>query len=113
GGYRPRSLDGALRALPEARWVQVSVPGLFSTEVAHEALDRGRNVFLYSDNVTLEDEVALKGKARSRGLFVLGPDCGTAMIGGAGLGFANRVRRGPVGIVAASGTGLQMVASRL
>jgi len=113
GGYRPRSLDGALRALPEARWAQVSVPGRFAAEVAHEALDRGRNVFLYSDNVTLEDEVALKGKARSRGLFVLGPDCGTAMIGGAGLGFANRVRRGPVGIVAASGTGLQMVASRL
>src|SRR6185295_19162316 len=112
-GYRPRSLDGALRALPEARWVQISVPGRFAAEVAHEALDRGRNVFLYSDNVTLGDEVALKEKARARGLFVLGPDCGTAIVGGAGLGFANRVRKGPVGIVAASGTGLQMVASRL
>ncbi|MEP7011770.1 MAG: acyl-CoA synthetase FdrA [Acidobacteriota bacterium] len=112
-GYRPRSLDGALRALPEARWVQISVPGRFAAEIAHEALDRGKNVFLYSDNVTLGDEVALKDKARARGLFVLGPDCGTAIVGGAGLGFANRVRRGPVGIVAASGTGLQMVASRL
>ncbi len=112
-GYRPRSLDGALRALPEARWVQISVPGRFAAEIAHEALDRGKNVFLYSDNVTLGDEVALKAKALARGLFVLGPDCGTAIVGGAGLGFANRVRRGPVGIVAASGTGLQMVASRL
>ena len=113
GGYRPRSLDGALRALPEARWVQISVPGRFAAGVAHEALDRGRNVFLYSDNVTLADEIALKEKARARGLLVLGPDCGTAILGGAGLGFANRVQRGPVGIVAASGTGLQMVASRL
>ncbi len=112
-GYRPRSLDGALRALPKARWVQISVPGRYAAEVAHEALDRGRNVFLYSDNVTLADEIALKEKARARGLLVLGPDCGTAILGGAGLGFANRVRRGPVGIVAASGTGLQMVASRL
>ncbi len=113
GGYRPRSLDGALRALPGARWVQISVPGRFAAEVAHEALDRGRNVFLYSDNVTLADEIALKEKARAHGLFVLGPDCGTAILGGAGLGFANRVRRGPVGIVAASGTGLQAVGSRL
>src|SRR6185295_7403223 len=112
-GYRPRSLDGALRALPEARWVLVSVPGRYAAGVAHEALDRGRNVFLYSDNVALEDEVALKEKARALGLLVLGPDCGTAIVGGAGLGFANRARRGPVGIVAASGTGLQAVASRL
>ena len=113
GGYRPRSLDGARRMLPAARWVQVSVPGRFAAGVAHEALDRGRNVFLYSDNVTLEEEIALKTKARERGLLVLGPDCGTAILGGAGLGFANRVRKGPVGIVAASGTGLQTLASRL
>ncbi|HEV7670867.1 MAG TPA: acyl-CoA synthetase FdrA [Thermoanaerobaculia bacterium] len=112
-GYRPRSLDGALRALPEARWVQISVPGRYAAAVAHESLDRGRNVFLYSDNVTLADEIALKTKARGLGLFVLGPDCGTAILGGSGLGFANRVRKGPVGIVAASGTGLQTVASRL
>ncbi len=112
-GYRPRSLDGALKSLPEARWVQVSVPGRHAADVAHEALDRGRNIFLYSDNVALEDEVALKQKARSRGLFVLGPDCGTAILGGAGLGFSNAVRRGSVGIVAASGTGLQTVACRL
>jgi FdrA protein len=111
--FRPRSLASALKMLPEARWVLVSVPGRHAAALAEEALDRDRNVFLYSDNVPVEQEVALKRKARERGLLVLGPDCGTAVIGGAGLGFANRVRRGPVGLVAASGTGLQAVMSRL
>jgi FdrA protein len=111
--FRPRSLASALKLLPEARWVLVSLPGYYAAGVAEEALDLGRNVFLYSDNVLLEREVALKRQARQRGLLVLGPDCGTAMIGGAGLGFANRVRRGPVGLVGASGTGLQAVMSRL
>jgi FdrA protein len=111
--YRPRSLAAALRELPEAQWVLTSVPGRWAAGVASEALDHGRNVFLFSDNVTLSDEVALKATARSRGLLVLGPDCGTATIAGAGLGFANRVRRGAIGLVAASGTGLQAVASRI
>ena len=111
--FRPRSLETALRQLPEARWVLVSVPGRHAAGVAHEALDLGRSVFLYSDNVPLADEVALKSKARERGLFVLGPDCGTAIVGGTGFGFANRVRRGGIGIVAASGTGLQAVAARI
>jgi FdrA protein len=111
--FRPRSLASALKLLPEARWVLVSVPGRHAGALAEEALDLGRNAFLYSDNVPLEREVALKRKARERGLLVLGPDCGTAVIGGAGLGFANRVRRGPVGLVGASGTGLQAVMSRL
>ena len=110
GEYRPRSLEGAFDALPEARWVLVSVPGRYAAGVAGQALDHGRHVFLYSDNVALADEAALKAKARSRGLLVMGPDCGTAIVGGVGLGFANRVRRGAVGIVAASGTGLQAVA---
>ncbi|HEX9736723.1 MAG TPA: acyl-CoA synthetase FdrA [Thermoanaerobaculia bacterium] len=110
GEYRPRSLEGAFDALPEARWVLVSVPGRYAAGVAGQALDHGRHVFLYSDNVALADEAALKAKARSRGLLVMGPDCGTAIVGGVGLGFANRVRCGAVGIVAASGTGLQAVA---
>lgn len=110
---RPRSLASALRSLPEAGWVLVSVPGRYAADVAREALDRGRHVFLFSDNVEIEDEVALKTQAAAAGLLVLGPDCGTALVAGAGLGFANRVRRGPVGLVAASGTGLQTVASRL
>jgi FdrA protein len=113
GGFRPRSLEGAVKALPAARWVLVSVPGRYAAGVAEQALDLGRHVFLYSDNVPVAEEAALKRKARDRGLLVMGPDCGTAVVGGAGFGFANRVRRGKVGIVAASGTGLQMVASRI
>jgi FdrA protein len=112
-GYRPRSLETARRLAPEAGWVLVSVPGRHAAPVARRALDLGRHVFLYSDNVPLEAERELKEEAARRGLLVLGPDCGTAILGGAGLGFANRVRRGPVGLVAASGTGLQLVATLL
>lgn len=111
--HRPRGLAGALRALPTARWVLVSVPGRWAGRVAREALAAGRHVFLYSDNVPVAEEVALKAEAARRGLLVLGPDCGTAIVAGAGLGFANRVARGAVGIVAASGTGLQAVACGL
>lgn len=110
---RPRSLASALRTLPEARWVSISVPGRYAADLAREALDRDRHVFLFSDHVELEDEVALKKSAAAAGRLVMGPDCGTALVAGTGLGFANRVRRGPVGLVAASGTGLQTVASRL
>jgi FdrA protein len=113
GDFRPKSLAAAVKLLPEARWVLVSVPGRFAARVAREALDLGRHVFLFSDNVPLAEEVSLKEEAAHRGLLVLGPDCGTAILGGAGLGFANRVRRGRVGLVAASGTGLQAVACRL
>ncbi len=111
--FRPRSLSSALKLLPEARWVLVSVPGRHAAGVAREALDSDRNVFLYSDNVSLADEAALKRKALARGLLVMGPDCGTAVISGVGLAFANRVRRGPIGLVAASGTGLQAVMSHV
>ena len=111
--FRPRSLASALKLLPEARWVLVSVPGRYAAAVADEALDHGRNVFLYSDNVPIEQEVALKRKALAKGLLVMGPDCGTAIVGGTGLGFANRVRRGDIGLIGASGTGLQAVTSHL
>jgi FdrA protein len=110
GEHRPRSLGAAFAALPEARWVLVSVPGRWAPGVARDALAAGRHVFLYSDNVPLAEEVALKAEAARRGLLVLGPDCGTAWIAGTGLGFANRVRRGRIGLVAASGTGAQAVA---
>jgi FdrA protein len=113
GDFRPRSLATALRQLPEARWVLVSVPGRHAAAVADEALELGRNVFLYSDNVPLAEEVALKRKARERGLLVMGPDCGTAVVAGTGFGFSNRTRRGPIGLVGASGTGLQAVAAAL
>jgi FdrA protein len=107
--YRPRSLETAVKMLPEASWVLVSVPGRYAAGVAHRALDLRRHVFLYSDNVSLDDEVALKRRARELGLLVMGPDCGTAIVGGTGLGFANRVRRGAIGLVGASGTGLQAI----
>ena len=107
--FRPRSLSSAVKQLPEANWVLISVPGRYAAGVAREALDLGKHVFLYSDNVSLEDEIALKKTAREKGLLVMGPDCGTAIINGIGLGFANRVRRGPIGVVGASGTGTQAV----
>ena len=113
GEYRPHSLETAVHQLPEARWVLVSVPGRYAAGVAHQALDLGRNVFLYSDNVSVDEEVALKTRARNKGLLVMGPDCGTAVVGGVGLGFANRVERGGVGLVGASGTGLQAVMCQL
>lgn len=113
GEYRPKSLETAVKSLPEARWVLVSVPGRYAARVASDALDLGRHVFLYSDNVELADEVALKHKALARGLLVMGPDCGTTIVGGVGLGFANRVRRGTIGLVGASGTGLQAITSHI
>lgn len=109
GGYRPRSLAAAVKQLPTADWVLISVPGRYAAAVADDALNLGKHVFLYSDNVSLDDEARLKQKAAARGLLVMGPDCGTAIVNGIGLGFANRVRRGPIGVVAASGTGLQAV----
>ena len=112
-GYRPRSLRGATGQLPTAEWVLVSVAGRYAAEVAGDALELGKHVFLYSNNVPLADEIALKRKARAKGLLLMGPDCGTAIINGVGLGFANRVRRGSIGVVAASGTGLQAAASEI
>ena len=111
--FRPRSLISAVKQLPEANWVLISVPGRYAAGVAREALDLGKHVFLYSDNVTLEDEISLKRISREKGLLVMGPDCGTAIINGVGLGFANRVRRGPIGLVGASGTGLQAVTTHI
>jgi FdrA protein len=111
--FQPKSLETAVQQLPEARWVLISVPGRFAAGVAREALTLNRHVFLYSDNVSLPDEVELKRAAQEKGLLVMGPDCGTALINGIGLGFANRVRRGAIGLVGASGTGLQAITSRI
>jgi len=111
--FRPRSLSGAVKQLPEANWVLISVPGRYAAGVAREALELNKHVFLYSDNVSFEDEIALKKTAREKGLLVMGPDCGTAIINGIGLGFANRVRRGTIGVVGASGTGTQAVTAQI
>jgi FdrA protein len=111
--YLPKSLESAASMLPEAAWTLISVPGRYAAGVSREALRLGKHVFLYSDNVSLEEEIELKKKAAEKGLLVMGPDCGTAIINGVGLGFANQVRRGPIGMVAASGTGLQQVSVRI
>ena len=100
-------LRSACEALPGANLAIVSVPGSFAAQEARHALRLGLNVLLFSDHVSVEDEVALKREAGRRGLLMMGPDCGTALIGGVPLAFANRVRRGNIGVVAASGTGLQ------
>jgi FdrA protein len=98
----PRTL-----ATAEGGVALISVPGEYAALEAHRALTRDMHVFLFSDHVSVEDEIALKRRGADRGLLVMGPECGTAMLGGVGLGFANVVRRGPVGIVAAAGTGAQ------
>ena len=109
----PRTVGMGLVALTGANIVQISVPGAYAAAEALKALHRGLNVFMFSDNVPLDQEVALKREAVRRGLLVMGPDCGTALIGGVPLGFANHVRRGSIGLVAASGTGLQEVTTQI
>jgi succinyl-CoA synthetase alpha subunit len=89
----------------------VSVPGEYATREAWKALHEGLHVQIFSDNVALSDEQALKAHARETDRLVMGPDCGTAIVNGVPLGFANDVDRGPVGVVAAAGTGLQEVTS--
>lgn len=111
--YLPRSIETATEMLPEAGWVIISVAGRYATGVTREALRLGKHVHLFSDNVSVEDEIELKKEARNLGLLVMGPDCGTAMVDGMGLAFANKIRKGPIGIVAAAGTGLQQVACRI
>jgi FdrA protein len=107
----PRSIVAAARRVPGASVALISVPGPHAAAEAHQALSAGLHVFLFSDGVSLADEVRLKRRAQARGLLLMGPECGTSIVNGVGLGFANRVRRGPVGLVAASGTGLQEVSS--
>jgi FdrA protein len=105
----PRTLGGALRVLPGANLALISVPGAYAAAEARRALNAGLHVMLFSDNVAVGDEIALKRLAGERGLFLLGPDCGTAILDGVPLGFANAVPRGRIGLAAASGTGLQEV----
>jgi FdrA protein len=106
-----KGLAGALELLPQANLALISVPGEFAAYEARKALGRGLHVLLFSDNVSLEDEAALKRFANDRQLLLMGPDCGTALIAGTPLAFANVVPRGDIGIVSASGTGLQEVST--
>ena len=112
-GVTYATLDSAVQNVPEANLAIVSVPGEHAAREARKALERGLHVMLFSDNVSVEDEVALKKLAHDKGLLVMGPDCGTAILGGVGLCFANTVRRGNIGIVGASGTGSQEVSVRI
>ncbi len=113
GEAAPRTLATALRRMPDANLVCISVPGQYAHREARRALDQGLHVFLFSDHVDLDAEVELKHLASERGLLLMGPDCGTAMIRGIPLGFANQWPNGSVGLVAASGTGLQQVSCLL
>jgi FdrA protein len=106
-GRQPRTLDEALAAQPGTNVAVVSVPGDYAALEAHKALSAGLHVLLFSDNVSVEDEIALKDRAAEVGRLVMGPGAGTAMLGGTGLGFANVVTPGRVGVVAAAGTGAQ------
>ena len=110
---RPRTLDSARKLLPDANLVAISVPGGYARFEAMRALKRGLHVFLFSDNVPVSDEVALKREAVKRRVLCMGPDCGTAYLNGTGIGFYNVVPKGRIGCVAAAGTGLQAVASRI
>jgi FdrA protein len=107
--FTPRSLEGALATLPGANLALVSIPGKYAAHEAMTALEKGLHVMIFSDNVPLDKEIELKKYAQQKGLLVMGPDCGTAIINGVPLAFANVVNRGNIGIVAASGTGLQEV----
>ncbi len=111
--FAPKTLEAALNEMSDANFVAISVPGEFASHEALTALQHGLNVFLFSSNVPLEEEVELKRVAKRKSLLMMGPDCGTAMINGKVLGFGNAVSRGPVGIVSASGTGLQQVSTLL
>ncbi|HKZ55862.1 MAG TPA: acyl-CoA synthetase FdrA [Anaerolineales bacterium] len=101
------TLEEGLAEKPHANLALISVPGEYATREAMKALESGLNVFLFSSNVPLEQELHLKRFAAERGLLVMGPDCGTSLIGGVGIGFANAVRRGTIGAIGPSGTGLQ------
>jgi FdrA protein len=105
----PASLVEALKALPGANLVVISVPGQFAKREAMQAIARGLNVFLFSSNVSRDDELELKKLARDKGLLLMGPDCGTSIINHKVLGFGNVIREGGIGLVSASGTGLQEV----
>lgn len=107
----PRTLEQGHQALLEGNLALISVPGPHAKVEAAKALNAGMHVFMFSDNVPLEDELLLKKWAVSKGLLMMGPGCGTAIINGVALAFANEVRQGPVGVVGASGTGLQEVTS--
>ncbi|MBK5104183.1 MAG: acyl-CoA synthetase FdrA [Burkholderiales bacterium] len=108
-----RSWRRARQLLPEANVALISIAGHYAFEPARQALEDGCHVMIFSDNVSIEQELELKNLARSRGLLVMGPDCGTSIIGAAPLAFANRIPAGPIAVVGASGSGIQELTSQI
>lgn len=109
--YYPPTLSSAIKMEPDLNIAVISVPGKYAADLARECLNKEINVMMFSDNVTIEDEKSLKELAASKELLMMGPDCGTAIINNTPLAFANAVRKGNIGVVAASGTGTQEVTS--
>lgn len=109
GTKNVKNWDGAMEVLPDANLALFSIPGIYAAPEIEKALDRGLHVFSFSDNISLEDEVRLKKKAHEKGLLLMGPDCGTGIISSIPMAFTNVVNPGNIGIVGASGTGIQEV----
>lgn len=109
GEVRVKTLESAIKRVPDLNFAVISVPGRYAKNEAMKALNNNLNVLLFSDNVTIEEENELKDLAIEKGLLMMGPDCGTAIINGTSLGFANGINRGKIGLVSAAGTGLQEV----
>jgi FdrA protein len=107
------TLEDGLARKRDANLTVISVPGEYAAREAKKALEMGLNVFLFSANVSMDDELELKRFATQRGLLVMGPDCGTSLIGGVGIGFANVVRQGSIGAIGGAGTGLQEFTSQV
>ncbi len=107
--YKPATLEAAINTYSDINMVVISLPGAFAPSQVRKALNNGRHVMLFSDNIPLEQEISLKKLAKEKGLLMMGPDCGTAIINGKPLCFANVVKKGPIGVVGASGTGLQEI----
>jgi len=108
-----RSWDKATNTLPGANLAIISTPGQYAAEEAEKAIDRDMHVLIFSDNVTVEDERRIKEKAHEKGLLVMGPDCGTAIVSGVPLAFANVMKTGKIGVIGASGTGIQEVITQI
>ena len=107
GAQAAKSWDQALAQMPDANLAVISIPGAYAALEAERALDEDMNVFMFSDNVTIEDEKKIKDKAHEKGLVVMGPDCGTGIIQSVPIAFTNTVNPGSIGIIGASGTGIQ------
>jgi len=113
GVFKPKTIRSAFASHPAANVAVISVAGRYAADEAWDALSHSLHVLLFSDNVSLEDEIALKKYAREHGLLLMGPGAGTTILNNVALGFANVLPRGPVGIVSAAGTGLQEVSTLL